>query len=574
MNEQLDKIRHSTSHIMAYAVKELFGNQVKFAIGPVIDNGFYYDFDLGEKTFNPEDLKVIEKKMEEIIKRKLPFEKSTATITEALEKMSNQPYKQELIKELETNGETIVSFYTVGDFIDLCRGPHVANTSELGNFKLMKIAGAYWRGNEKNKMLQRIYGIAFQTKEELKNYLNLLEEAEKRDHKKLGQELDLFSFHEEGPGFPFIKPKGMIIWNELINYWREIHIEAGYQEIKTPIILSRKLWEISGHWENYRENMYETKIDETEYAIKPMNCPGGLLMYTENLHSYRELPLRWGEIGLVHRHELSGVLSGLFRVRSFHQDDAHIFMRSDQIKEEILNVLKLIEKIYSTFGLSYHLELSTRPPKSIGSDEAWEVATKGLKDALEATNKEYKINEGDGAFYGPKIDVHIKDAIGRTWQCGTIQLDMNLPERFNLVYIDSDGKEKRPIMIHRVIYGSIERFLGILIEHFAGAFPIWLSPIQVIIIPVSEKFNDYAITVAEKLKSSSIRLEIDNSDNSLNKRIRNAEKNKIPYILIVGEKEIKNKKISVRQRGKGDQGVVSLDNFINKISQEIINKNY
>lgn len=571
MNEQLNKIRHSTSHIMAYAVRELFGD-VKFAIGPTIENGFYYDFDLGDKTFTPEDLSIIEKKMEELIKRKLPFEKSETTIAEALKKMSNQPYKQELIKDLESSGETLVSFYTVGDFTDLCRGPHVENTSELGNFKLMKIAGAYWKGDEKNKMLQRIYGTAFATKEELKNYLTLLEEAEKRDHKKIGQDLDLFSFHEEGPGFPFIKPKGMIIWNELLNYWREIHAEAGYQEIKTPVMLSRKLWEVSGHWENYRENMYETIIDEIEYAIKPMNCPGGLLMYNETIHSYKELPLRWGEIGLVHRHELSGVLSGLFRVRAFHQDDAHIFMRPDQIKDEILGVLKLVEKIYSVFGLTYHLELSTRPLKSIGSDEAWEVATKGLIDALKAVGKEYKINDGDGAFYGPKIDIHIKDAIGRTWQCGTIQLDMNLPERFNLVYIDADGKEKRPVMIHRVIYGSIERFLGILIEHFAGAFPVWLSPIQVTIIPVSEKFNDYAMFVANKLKLINLRLEIDNSDNSLNKRIRNAEKNKIPYILVVGEKEMKNKSIAIRKRGEGDQGTLLIDEFINKISQEIANK--
>ncbi len=571
MNEQLDKIRHSTSHVMAYAVRELFGD-VKFAIGPTINDGFYYDFDLGEKTFSPDDLKKIEKKMEEIIKRHLSFEKSTATISEALEKMSEQPYKQELIKELQAAGETSVSFYTVGDFIDLCRGPHVANTSELGNFKLMKIAGAYWRGNEKNKMLQRIYGTAFETKEQLKEYLNLLAEAEKRDHKKIGRELELFSFHEEGPGFPFFKPKGMIIWNELLNYWRQVHTEANYKEIKTPIILSKKLWEISGHWENYRENMYETKIDEMEYAIKPMNCPGGLLMYSEELHSYRDLPLRWGEIGLVHRHELSGVLSGLFRVRSFHQDDAHIFMRPDQIKDEILGVLKLVEKVYSVFGLSYHLELSTRPSKSIGSDEAWQIATEGLKNALDAAGKEYKINEGDGAFYGPKIDIHIKDAIGRTWQCGTIQLDMNLPERFNLFYIDSDGKEKRPVMIHRVIYGSIERFLGILIEHYAGVFPVWLSPIQAIIIPVSEKFSDYSKNIAEKIKSAGIRLEIDNSNESLNKRIRNAEKNKIPYILVVGEKEVKTQSVSVRQRNVGDQGVISINEFINKIKEEIDNK--
>lgn len=571
MNEQLDKIRHSTSHVMAYAVRELFGD-VKFAIGPTIDDGFYYDFDLGEKTFSPEDLKAIEKKMEEIIGRKLPFEKSESTITEALEKMSDQPYKQELIKDLETSGETSVSFYAVGDFTDLCRGPHVENTSELGNFKLMKIAGAYWRGDEKNKMLQRIYGTAFATKDELKNYLTLLEEAEKRDHKKLGRELGLFSFHDEGPGFPFFKPKGMVVWNELLNYWRQVHAEADYNEIKTPIMLSRKLWEVSGHWENYRENMYETKIDEMEYAIKPMNCPGGLLMYSEDLHSYRDLPLRWGEIGLVHRHELSGVLSGLFRVRVFHQDDAHIFMRPDQIKDEILGVLNLVEKVYSVFGLSYHLELSTRPEKSIGSDEAWQTATEGLRGALDAAGKEYKINEGDGAFYGPKIDIHIKDAIGRTWQCGTIQLDMNLPERFGLSYIDSDGQEKRPVMIHRVIYGSVERFFGILIEHFAGAFPTWLSPNQVTIIPVSEKFVDYARNVAEKLKSAGIRLEVDDSNESLGKRVRNAEKEKTPYILVVGEKEMETGSVAVRKRGDGDQGSLKIEEFIVNIKKEINDK--
>ncbi len=571
MNEQLDKIRHSTSHVMAYAVRELFGD-VKFAIGPTIDDGFYYDFDLGEKTFSPEDLKAIEKKMEEIIRRKLPFEKSESTITEALEKMSDQPYKQELIKDLEASGETSVSFYAVGDFTDLCRGPHVENTSELGNFKLMKIAGAYWRGDEKNKMLQRVYGTAFGTKDELQQHLKMLEEAEKRDHKKLGRDLGLFSFHEEGPGFPFFKPKGMVVWNELLNYWRQVHAEADYNEIKTPIMLSRKLWEVSGHWENYRENMYETKIDEMEYAIKPMNCPGGLLMYSEDLHSYRDLPLRWGEIGLVHRHELSGVLSGLFRVRVFHQDDAHIFMRPDQIKDEILGVLNLVEKVYSVFGLSYHLELSTRPEKSIGSDEAWQTATEGLRGALDAAGKEYKINEGDGAFYGPKIDIHIKDAIGRTWQCGTIQLDMNLPERFGLSYVDSDGQEKRPVMIHRVIYGSVERFFGILIEHFAGAFPTWLSPNQVTIIPVSEKFVDYARNVAEKLKSTGIRLEVDDSNESLGKRVRNAEKEKTPYILVVGEKEMETESVAVRKRGDGDQGSLKIEEFIVNIKKEINDK--
>lgn len=572
MNEQLEKIRHSTSHIMAYAVSEIFGDRIKFAIGPTIEDGFYYDFDLGDQTFSPEDLKKIEKKMNEIIKRKLPFEKSELSIDDALTKMSDQPYKQELIKDLATKGETVVSFYQVGEFIDLCRGPHVENTSELGDFKLIKIAGAYWRGDSNNKMLQRIYGVAFSSAQDLKDYLLLLEEAEKRDHKKLGKELGLFSFHEEGPGFPFFKPKGMVVWNELLNYWRELHQSAGYSEIKTPIMLSRKLWETSGHWENYRENMYETKIDDLEYAIKPMNCPGGMLMYKEDLHSYRDLPLRWGEIGLVHRHELSGVLSGLFRARVFHQDDAHIFMRPEQIKEEILGVLGLVEKTYSTFGLDYHLELSTRPEKSIGSDEAWKIATDGLIGALNETGKQYKINEGDGAFYGPKIDIHIKDALGRTWQCGTIQLDMNMPERFDLSYIDSDGQEKRPIMIHRVIYGSVERFLGILIEHYAGALPTWLTPTQAIVIPVSEKFNDYGQKITEQLKNSGLRAEIDDNQESLGKRIRNAEKEKIPYILVVGEKEVENKSVAIRKRGNEDQGTMKITEFIENIKKEITEK--
>lgn len=571
VNEKLDMIRHSTSHIMAYAVKELFGD-VKFAIGPTIAEGFYYDFDLGDKTFSPEDLKTIEKKMEEIIRKGYEFSHSETSIEEALTKEDGQPYKQELITDLAKEGETKVSFFKVGEFEDLCRGPHVESTKELGHFKLLSIAGAYWRGSEKNKMLQRIYGTAFETKDELQAYLKMKEEAEKRDHKKLGKELDLFSFHDEGPGFPFFKPKGMIVWNELLGFWREMHRQAGYDEIKTPIMLSRKLWETSGHWENYRENMYESKIDEMEYAIKPMNCPGGMLMYKEDLHSYRELPLRMGEIGLVHRHELSGVLSGLFRVRQFHQDDAHIYMRPDQIKEEILGVLNLVEKMYSIFGLSYHLELSTRPEKSIGSTEAWEMATNGLKEALNATGKEYKINEGDGAFYGPKIDIHIKDAIGRTWQCGTIQLDMNMPERFDLTFIDSDGTEKRPVMIHRVIFGSVERFFGILIEHYAGAFPTWLAPVQAVIIPVSEKFNDYGKEVKEKLFSNNIRVELDDSNESLGKRVRTAEKKKVPYILVVGEKEMESKTVAIRKRNEGDLGAKTVEEFISIVKDEITNK--
>ncbi|MFA5020444.1 MAG: threonine--tRNA ligase [Patescibacteria group bacterium] len=570
--ENLNEIRHSTSHLLAYAVQELFGNQVKFAIGPTIDDGFYYDFDLGQQTFTPEDLKKIEAEMAKLIKQKLPFEKFDLPIEAALEKMAGQPYKQELIRDLAADGATEVSFYTVGDFTDLCKGPHVNNTKELGAFKLMKIAGAYWKGSEKNKMLQRIYGTAFATKEELAAHLEMIAEAEKRDHRKLGKELGLIAFHDEGPGFPFFKPKGMAVWNELLAYWRQMHAEAGYSEIKTPIMLSQRLWEISGHWENYRENMYETTIDEEKFAIKPMNCPGGLLMYKEDLHSYRDLPLRWGEIGLVHRHELSGVLSGLFRVRAFHQDDAHIFMRPDQIKDEILGVLNLVDQMYAAFGLSYHLELSTRPEKSIGSDEAWATATAGLKEALDGTGKDYKINEGDGAFYGPKIDIHIKDAIGRTWQCGTIQLDMNLPERFQLAYIDADGQEKRPIMIHRVIYGSLERFLGVLIEHYAGAFPAWLSPVQAVIIPVSEKFNGYGQKILTELQAAGLRAELDDADESLGKRIRNAEKQKTPYILVVGDKEQTAGTVAVRKRIEGDLGAVKIEDFIKNIKKEIEEK--
>jgi len=571
-NENLEKIRHSTSHVLAYAVRELFGADIKFAIGPTIEDGFYYDFDLGDGTFSPDDLQKIEKKMTEIIKKKLPFEKFELPIDEAKEKMAGQPYKIELISDLAAAGETSVSFYSVGDFTDLCRGPHVENTKELGQFKLMKIAGAYWRGSEKNKMLQRIYGAAFATKDELAGYLKMLDEAEKRDHRKLGKELGLISFHDEGPGFPFFKPKGMIIWNELLSYWREMHEAAGYEEIKTPIMLSQHLWEISGHWDNYRENMYETTIDETKFAIKPMNCPGGFLMYSEDLHSYRDLPLRWGEIGLVHRHELSGVLSGLFRVRAFHQDDAHIFMRPDQIKDEILGVLNLVDKMYTTFGLTYTLELSTKPEKAIGTVEAWETATAGLKKALDSTGRDYEINEGDGAFYGPKIDIKIKDAIGRLWQCGTIQLDMNMPERFDLNYTDSDGTQKRPIMIHRVIYGSMERFFGVLIEHYAGAFPVWLSPVQAVIIPVSEKFTDYGNEVLQQLKESGIRAELDDSNESLGKRVRNAEKQKSPYILVIGEKEVSTKSVAVRKRAEGDIGTKKVEEFIDQIKKDIEEK--
>ena len=571
MQEQeksLEIIRHSMAHILASAILELYP-QTKFGIGPTIPNGFYYDFDFTEKI-TPEDLPKIEAKMREILKNNFSFTKSSTSFDKAREIFKEQPYKLDLIAGLEKAGETEATIYTSGNFTDLCRGPHIASSQDLNTvaFKLEKLAGAYWHGDEKNKMLTRIYALAFETQAELDDYLHLLEEAEKRDHRKLGKELGLFSFHDEGPGFPFFKPKGMVIWNQLLDYWRRAHAIAGYQEIKTPIMLSRKLWETSGHWENYRENMYETKIDDLEYAIKPMNCPGSLLMFTEEVHSYRELPLRWGEIGLVHRHELSGVLSGLFRVRTFHQDDAHIFMRPDQIKDEILGVLNLVDKMYSTFGLTYHLELSTKPTKAIGSDEAWESATNGLKDALDSIGKEYKINEGDGAFYGPKIDIHIKDALGRTWQCGTIQLDMNLPERFNLNYIDHDGSEQRPVMIHRVIYGSVERFFGILIEHYAGNFPVWLAPVQIKILSVGEKHQTYCQDLVKELTTNGLRAELDISSETVGKKIRNATMEKVPYILVIGDKELEGGEFSLKVRGSEELLKLNKTALIEKIQQE------
>jgi len=570
-NENLEKIRHSTSHIMAYAVKEIFGD-VKFAIGPTIDEGFYYDFDLGDKTFSTDDLKKIENKMSELIKQKMEFTRTEINIKEALKKIAGQPYKQELIKELENNGKKKVSFYQVGEFEDLCRGPHVANTKELGHFKLLKIAGAYWRGNEKNKMLQRLYGTAFKTKDELQKYLTMLEEAEKRDHKKLGRELDLFSFHEEGPGFPFFHDKGTLIWNTLIEFMRQEMKKRNYEENKTPIILNEQLWRASGHWDHYKENMYFTVIDEKNFAVKPMNCPGNLLIYKTRPHSYKDLPIKAGEFGLVHRQEKSGVLNGLFRVRGFTQDDAHIFCTPDQLKGQIIELIDFVDFIYKTFDFTYSIELSTRPDKAMGSQETWDKAETALKEALKEKKIEFKINEGDGAFYGPKIDFHLRDAIGRTWQCGTIQLDFSLPEKLDLEYIGEDGKKHRPIMLHRAIYGSIERFLGILIEHYAGALPLWLSPVQVIIIPISEKFTDYGEKVKIELLENNIRVKIDDSDESLGKRIRNAEKQKIPYILVVGEKEQKEKTVAVRKRGAGDQGSKKIKNFINEIKEEIENK--
>ena len=569
--KNLEIIRHSASHVLALAILEMFP-EAKFAIGPAIENGFYYDFDL-PRTLIPEDLIILEEKMRAIIKANYQFERAEILIDKALQDFEKlgQRYKIELIQDLAKNGNEKVSVYKSGPFVDLCSGPHLDSTGEIpaDGFKLTKISGAYWRGDEKNKMLQRIYGVAFNDKKELKNYLSMLEEAEKRNHIKLGKELKLFSTHAEGPGFPFFHPKGMIVWNELINYWKEEHTKEAYQEISTPIILNRTLWEKSGHWEHYKENMYFTKIDEIDYAIKPMNCPGGILVYKSDLHSYKELPLKLAEIGLVHRHELSGTLNGLFRVRMFHQDDAHIYCMENQIKQEIKKLINLIDRMYKKFGLSYHLELSTRPKNSTGTDKMWETAENALKEALQEIKVDYKINPEDGAFYGPKIDFHIKDAIGRTWQCGTIQVDFAMPERFELSYIGEDGKEHRPVMLHRVIYGAMERFMGILIEHYAGAFPVWLSPVQAIILPVSEKFNSYAQKIFSQLLENNIRVEISDESESLGKRIRRAEKQKIPYMLVVGEKEEKEKKITIRYRGEKEQKTMQVNKFMEKIIVEI-----
>lgn len=569
--EHLEIIRHSTAHVLAGAVLEMFP-EAKFAIGPAIENGFYYDFEL-PRTLIPEDLPILEEKMKALIKANHPFERADISIDEAIEKFQrlSQIYKTKLLEDLKKAGEKKVSLYQCGTFVDLCRGPHLESTGEIDSkaFKLTKISGAYWRGDEKNKMLQRIYGVAFDSKSELQKYLQMMEEAEKRNHVKLGKELRLFSVHPEGPGFPFFHPKGMVIWNQLLGYWREEHEREGYSEISTPIILNKELWEKSGHWDHYKENMYFTKIDGADYAVKPMNCPGGILVYKSDMHSYKELPLKLAEIGLVHRHELSGTLNGLFRVRMFRQDDAHIYCQEDQIKSEIKKLIGLIDRIYKTFGLSYHMELSTRPEKSTGTDQMWETAERSLREALEEIGADYKINPGDGAFYGPKIDFHIKDAIGRTWQCGTIQLDFSMPERFELAYIGEDGKEHRPVMLHRVIYGAVERFMGILIEHYAGAFPLWLSPVQTAIIPISEKFEKYAQKVAEQLKGQKIRTELLAEADSLGKRIRNAEKKKTPYMLIVGEKEEKENSVTVRARGEKEQKTMKISEFLEKVKGEI-----
>ncbi|MBB6631317.1 threonine--tRNA ligase [Clostridium algidicarnis] len=563
-------LRHTGSHILAQAVKRLYP-QVKLAIGPAIENGFYYDFE-ADFSFTPEILEKIEKEMQKIIKEDLELERFELPRSEAIEYVRNkdEDYKVELIQDLPE--DSIISFYKQGEFVDLCAGPHVPSTKKVKAVKLLSLAGAYWRGDEKKKMLQRIYGTAFAKQSELEAYLNMLEEAKKRDHRKIGKELGLFAMHEEGPGFPFFYPKGMVLRNLLEDYWREVHRKAGYDEIKTPIILSESLWHQSGHWDHYKENMYFTKIDEEDYAIKPMNCPGSILVYKDGMHSYKELPIRLAELGLVHRHELSGALHGLMRVRCFTQDDAHIFMTKDQITDEVVDVIKLIDEFYKKFGFDYFVELSTRPENSMGSDEDWELATNGLKLALDKAGLKYKINEGDGAFYGPKIDFHLRDCIGRTWQCGTVQLDFQMPERFDISYIGADSEKHRPVMVHRVVFGSIERFIGILIEHFAGAFPTWLSPVQVKVLPISEKFHDYAKQVEKQLKEKDIRVETDFRAEKIGYKIREGRMERVPYLLIVGEKEVENNEISVRSRKNGDEGVSSLDSFIEKIQKEVDSK--
>ena len=562
--------RHTTSHIMAQAIKRLYPD-TKLAIGPSIEDGFYYDIDR-ETPLVAEDLEKIEAEMKKIVKEDLPIKQYTMPRAEAIAyfKEKDEPYKVELIEDLPEN--SVISFYSQGEFTDLCAGPHLMSTKPVKAFKLTSLAGAYWRGSEKNKMLQRVYGTSYPKKAELEEYLHMMEEAKKRDHRKLGKELGLFMMREEGPGFPFFLPKGMELKNQLLDYWREIHKKAGYVEISTPIMLSRHLWETSGHWDHYKDNMYTTVIDDEDFAIKPMNCPGGILVYESEPRSYRDLPLRMGELGLVHRHEKSGQLHGLMRVRCFTQDDAHIFMTPEQVRDEIKGVVKLINEVYSLFGFKYHVELSTRPEDSMGSDEDWEMATEGLRSALEELGLPYVVNEGDGAFYGPKIDFHLEDSIGRTWQCGTIQLDFQLPQRFELEYTGADGEKHRPIMIHRVVFGSIERFIGILIEHFAGAFPTWLAPVQVKILPISDKYADYSKEVLDKLTEAGIRAEMDTRSEKIGYKIREAQTQKIPYMLVVGQKEEEEKTVSVRSRFAGDEGASSVESFIESIQKEIEEK--
>ena len=562
--------RHTASHVLAQAVKRLYPN-VKLAIGPAIENGFYYDFDV-DTPFTPEDLEKLEKEMAKIQQENLPLERFELPREEAMRYMDEkgEPYKVELIRDLPE--DAVISFYRQGEFVDLCAGPHVASTGKVKNCKLMSVAGAYWRGSEKNKMLQRIYGTAFEKKADLDSYLTMLEEAKKRDHRKLGKELGLFTIMDEGPGFPFFLPKGMVLKNTLIDYWREVHKRYGYVEISTPMILNRQLWETSGHWFHYKDNMYTTVIDDEDYAIKPMNCPGGMLVYKTEMHSYRDLPLRMGELGLVHRHELSGALHGLFRVRCFTQDDAHIFMTWEQMKDEIKNVMRLFDEVYSTFGLSYQIELSTMPEDHMGDEKDWEFATNTLRDAVVEMGKDYEVNEGDGAFYGPKLDFHLSDCLGRTWQCGTIQLDMQLPERFDLEYVGADGAKHRPVMIHRVVFGSIERFIGVITEHFAGAFPTWLAPVQVKVLPITDRAAERCVEVQKALEAHGVRVETDLRNEKIGFKIREAQMQKIPYMLVLGDKEVEQGLVSVRSRKDGDLGTSTLDDFTAKLLDEIKSK--
>mgnify|MGYP000521388773 FL=1 len=562
--------RHTASHVLAQAVKRLYPN-VKLAIGPAIENGFYYDFDV-DTPFTPEDLEKLEKEMAKIQQENLPLERFELPREEAMRYMDEkgEPYKVELIRDLPE--DAVISFYRQGEFVDLCAGPHVASTGKVKNCKLMSVAGAYWRGSEKNKMLQRIYGTAFEKKADLDAYLTMLEEAKKRDHRKLGKELGLFTIMDEGPGFPFFLPKGMVLKNTLIDYWREVHKRYGYVEISTPMILNRQLWETSGHWFHYKDNMYTTVIDDEDYAIKPMNCPGGMLVYKTEMHSYRDLPLRMGELGLVHRHELSGALHGLFRVRCFTQDDAHIFMTWEQMKDEIKNVMRLFDEVYSTFGLSYQIELSTMPEDHMGDEKDWEFATNTLRDAVVEMGKDYEVNEGDGAFYGPKLDFHLSDCLGRTWQCGTIQLDMQLPERFDLEYVGADGAKHRPVMIHRVVFGSIERFIGVITEHFAGAFPTWLAPVQVKVLPITDRAAERCVEVQKALEAHGVRVETDLRNEKIGFKIREAQMQKIPYMLVLGDKEVEQGLVSVRSRKDGDLGTSTLYDFTAKLLDEIKSK--
>ncbi|PIP33463.1 threonine--tRNA ligase [Candidatus Falkowbacteria bacterium CG_4_10_14_0_2_um_filter_48_10] len=563
-------IRHSLSHVLAAAIKRLWP-EAKFAIGPAIDSGFYYDIDFGADKISEGDLAKLEKIMREIIAADLPFLRTETGVAEALERAEKdgQIYKAEMIRDLHAQGEKTVSFYQLGDFLDLCRGPHLATSGALAGagWRLKNLAGAYWRGSEKNRMLTRIYGLAFPTREGLDAYEARIAEAEKRNHVKLGRELDLFTLHEEGPGFPFFHPRGLIVWQELLRYWKEEHDREGYQEIKTPIILKKALWEQSGHWDHYRENMYFTKIDEVDYAVKPMNCPGGIIYYQTSGHSYRELPLKIAEIGLVHRHELSGVLNGLLRVRSFHQDDAHIYCTPEQIKDEVAGIVRLIDRIYGTFGLSYRMELSTRPLNSTGSDAIWTASEQALKDALANLGRDYQLNPGDGAFYGPKIDFHVTDALGRTWQCGTIQLDFVMPQRFKLSYTGADGQEHEPVMLHRVIYGAIERFIGILIEHFGGAFPLWLAPVQIAVIPVGAAHIQAALDLKNEMRATGLRAETDSANETVGNKIRRAIGQKIPYLVVLGDKEIASNELAVRRRGAEKSENINKKDFIARLQE-------